>query len=127
MSSFRLQMFGLGAAIAGMAAVVTAWHLSSLAMMIAGSTVCGASIGMIYLGSISEINSLAPPEERGGVNSLYFMIVYLFFSIPTMALGFASTHLGLYTALISFAGIIAAFILMEMVWLAVRQRSANSG
>ena len=52
------------------------------------------------------------------MNSLYFMIVYLFFSIPTIALGFASTYLGLYTALIFFAGIIAAFILMEMVWLA---------
>ncbi|MGD0021473.1 MAG: MFS transporter [Smithellaceae bacterium] len=127
LSSFRLQMFGLGCAITGMAAIVTAWHLSSLALMIAGSIVCGAAIGMTYLGSISEINRLAAPEERGSVNSLYFVIVYLFFSIPTIALGFAATYLGLYGAIFTFSGIVTVLILAEMVWLTIRQRSVTSG
>jgi len=120
LSNFRLQVFGMGGAVLGMAAVVAAWHLSSLALMIIGSVVCGASIGMAYLGSISEINRLAAPDERGRVNSLYFVMVYLFFSVPTIVLGFAATHLGLYAAVCTFAGIIAILTIAEMAWLAIR-------
>jgi predicted MFS family arabinose efflux permease len=124
-SNFRLQMMGLGVAVAGITAVVAAWHLSSFLLMIAGSISSGAAIGMGYLGSISEINRLAAPQERGRVNSLYFVVVvYLFFSIPTIALGFAASHLGLYAAVFGFAAVIILLAISLMVWLAIRQRSA---
>jgi predicted MFS family arabinose efflux permease len=125
LSNIRLLMFGLGWAVMGLAALVASWHLQSLVLMIAGAIASGCAIGMAYLGSISEINRLASPEERGQVNSLYFVIVYLFFSIPTMALGFVATHLGLYTAMLTFACVIATLTLTVMAWLAVRQRHGD--
>ena len=118
-SNIRLLMSGLTASIIGLAALVASWHLSSLTLMIAGAVISGCAIGMAYLGSISEINRLASPDERGDVNSLYFVTVYLFFSIPTMAMGFAATHLGLYVAMLTFAGVIATIALMIMAWLAI--------
>ncbi len=127
LSSFRLQVFGLGCAVIGMASIVAAWHFSSLVLMISGSIVCGAAIGMAYLGSISEINRLAAPEERGSVNSLYFVIVYLFFSLPTIVLGFVATHLGLYGAIFTFSGTVIVLTLAEIVWLTIRQKSAAPG
>jgi hypothetical protein len=127
LSTFRLQMFGMTGAVIGISGVVMAWHLSSLVMMIVSSFICGAAIGMAYLGSITEINMLAKPEERGQVNSLYFVIVYLFFSIPTIGLGFVATHFGLYNAVSAFAGIIIIFTIMEMVWLAITKRPGAPG
>lgn len=120
-STFRLQIFGLAGAVAGITAVVAAWHLSSFYLMIAGSIASGASIGMGYLGSISEINAIAEPAERGRVNSLYFVIIYLFFSIPTIGLGFAATRLGLYPAILIFAVVIGLSALALIAWLAIRQ------
>jgi hypothetical protein len=74
----------------------------------------------VYLGRLGGLRG-------GSVNSLYFVIVYLFFSIPTIVLGFVATHLGLYGAIFTFSGIVTVLILAEMVWLTIRQRSANIG
>ena len=123
-SNFRLLIWGLAAAVAGLAGIVAAWSFSSLALMAVSSVISGAAIGMAYLGSVSEINRLAAPEERGQVNSFYFMIIYLFFSIPTIALGFAATRLGLYNAVMTFASVIVLLAILIMVWLAARKHSA---
>jgi hypothetical protein len=50
-------------------------------------------------------------------------MVYLFFSVPTIVLGFAAAHLGLYVAVCTFAGIIAILTMAEMAWLAIRHRT----
>jgi len=126
-SNFRLLMSGLAGATAGLAAIVAAWHFSSLALMVAGSIISGAALGMAYLGSISEINRLAAPEERGQINSLYFMIVYLFFSVPMVALGFVASRLNLYAAVLSFAAVIVFIAVCVMIWLIIRRRSGAWG
>jgi MFS family permease len=125
-SAFRLQVLGLGGSIAGMAALILAWPLSSLPLMLIGSVICGACTGMTYLGSISEVNDLAEPGERGSMNSLYFVIIYLFFAVPTVALGLAAVYFGLYPAVRAFSVIIAIFAIAEIFWLA-RRRSATTG
>ena len=122
-SAFRLQVFGLGGGIAGLAAVVWAWPLTSLPLMFIGSIICGVSTGITYLGSISEINRLALPEERGSINSLYFVIIYLFFSLPIIGLGLAAVAIGLFPAVRIFSAIVAALSLAEILWLIIRQRS----
>lgn len=127
LSSLRLQISGLTAAVIGMALVVTALHISLLILMIAGSIICGVAIGTVYLGSISEINKLAAPAERGSVNSLYFVIVYLFFSVPTIFLGLISTYLGLYTAIYLFAIVLTTFACAIILWLLILHRSTLSG
>ncbi len=79
---------------------------------------------MAYLGSVADINRMAEPEARGSVNSLYFMIIYLFFAVPTIALGLAATHLGLYEALEIFSAIVATLTFGEIAWLVIRQRTS---
>lgn len=127
LSSFRLQISGLIAAVIGMAFVVTALYISQLILMIAGSIICGTALGTVYLGSISEINRLAAPAERGSVNSLYFVIVYLFFSVPTIFLGLVSTYLGLYRAIYLFAVVITGFACAIIFGLIILHRSNLSG
>ena len=116
----RLQILGLGGAVVGLAAVATAWPRTSLLLMLIGSIVSGACTGMAYLGSISDLNRIATPEERGSVNSLYFVIVYLFFTVPIIGLGFAATFVGLYPAVCIFAAVVATLAIAEIVWMATR-------
>lgn len=125
-SAFHLQVFGLGGGIVGLVAVVWAWPLSSLPLMFIGSIICGVSTGIALLGSISELNRLALPEERGSNNSLYFVIIYLFFSVPVIGLGLAAVGLGLFPAVRIFSAIVAVLSLAEMIWLIIRQRSERS-
>ncbi|MRR17453.1 MAG: MFS transporter, partial [Deltaproteobacteria bacterium] len=47
-SNFRLLMSGLAGAIVGLTAIVAAWHFSSLIIMVAGSIISGAAMGMAY-------------------------------------------------------------------------------
>jgi MFS family permease len=126
-SVFYLQVIGLGSAIVGLAAVVAAWPLASLPLLFAGAIVCGAGAGIGQLGSISELNEIAPPEERGAVNSFYFALVYLFFSIPAVALGLTAVYTGLYPAVRVFAAIIAALALGCLGWLVLRYRLRRPG
>ncbi len=123
LSPYRLQVFGLTGGVVGLGALIAAWTNSSMGLMLMGSVVCGAFTGMAFLGSVSELNRLVRPEERGSVNSLYFVVVYLFFTIPTVALGLGSGLLGLYPALRIFSAIIALLTMGEVLWLIILQRT----
>ncbi|HUH66772.1 MAG TPA: MFS transporter [Syntrophales bacterium] len=119
--AFRLQVCGMAGAIAGMAAIVLAWPLASLTLMFIGSIVCGACTGMAYLGSISELNQLAEPEERGSTNSLYFVIVYLFFAVPAVALGLIATYWGLFPSVVLFSAILSVLAVADIIWITGRR------
>jgi len=122
LSSSYLQLIGLGSSILGLLATVLAWPFSSLILMFAGAVLCGAGSGIGALGSIADLNDLAPAEERGGVTSLYFALVYLFFSLPSAGLGFTAGYIGLYPAVRLFAAAIAFLSLACMVWFIFRRR-----
>jgi hypothetical protein len=78
------------------------------------------------IGVFSEINQLAPPAKWGQMNSLYFVIIYLFFAVATIVPGFGVTHFGLYEAIVTFAVVLTIFTLLEIIWLLLRQKSADS-
>ena len=114
------------ARVLGLGALVAAWPLSSLYLMFAGAIVCGAGAGIGQLGSISELNEIAPPEERGAVNSLYFVMIYLFFAVPAVALGFTAVYTGLYAAVHVFAYIISALSVCCMAGLVLQRRKRHA-
>jgi MFS family permease len=120
--ALHLQLLGLGSSVFGLLATVMAWPFSSLTLMFTGAIICGAGTGVGTLGSISDLNDLAPAEERGGVTSLYFALVYLFFSVPSAALGFTAGYIGLYPAVKAFAAAIAFLSMATMVWMILRHR-----
>jgi len=69
---------------------------------------------------------MAPAEKRGGVTSLYFALVFLFFALPSVGLGFTAGYIGLYPAVRIFATAIVLLSLVCMLWFIFRRRRLST-
>ena len=96
-------MARLGSAVlavgTGLSLLALAW--SSIALCVVGSIVAGAGFGTGFLGSLRSVSQLAEPHERAALLSAVFVVSYFAFSVPALAAGVLTTHIGLRTT--SFA------------------------
>ena len=101
--------------IAGMALIAAALALSSLALLIAGGIAAGFGNGLSFRAGLSALNEQSPPEQRGAVNSSFFVIAYVAISLPIVGVGAASQAIGLRAAGLAFTGCIAALALAVLI------------
>ena len=97
----------MGLLAAGLAA-------KSLAIVIAATIVCGLGHGLGFREGLQSINSRAPAQHRGGVDSTYFIVLYLGISLPVLGEGIAAAALGLQTAGIVFSIAVAAIVAIAL-------------
>jgi MFS family permease len=71
----RAQPLGLGVLIAGIAALLAAFPLHSLALVLAAALLAGTGLGLAYFGSQTTINRIAPVERRGEVTAAFITCV----------------------------------------------------
>ena len=101
------MLAGCLALLAGAAVTLTAIEATSAAAFLAGTTTAGAGFGTAMLGTFRTITALAAPGQRAGLIAAYFIASYAAFSIPVVAAGVATTHVGLHrTALVYSAAIV---------------------
>jgi MFS family permease len=99
---------GLAVFPVGLALIVIALWQASLAILLIGTIVGGAAIGGAFIGSLQLAGHLAPPERRGQVVSTYFVFGYVGLTIPVVAVGFSSEHIGMLAAVFWCSLFIAA-------------------
>lgn len=99
---------GLGTFPVGLALIVIALWQASLAILLVGTVVGGAAIGGAFIGSLRLAQHLAPPDKRGQVVSTYFIFGYVGLTIPVIAVGFSSEHIGILAAVFWCSLFIAA-------------------
>jgi hypothetical protein len=101
------MLAGCLALLAGAAVTLTAIEVTSAAAFLTGTGVAGAGFGTAMLGAFRTITALAAPGQRAGLIAAYFIASYVAFSIPVVAAGVATTHVGLHrTALVYSAAIV---------------------
>ena len=106
-----LQRLGLAALVAGVGLLCWAGVAGSLWLLLAASVVAGIGQGMAFLGAMTEINAVAPPERHAEVLSGFYVVTYLGTGIPVLGVGFLATAIGLLSAVEWFsAGAAAAAI-----------------
>jgi MFS family permease len=105
----RAQPLGLTLLIAGIAALVLAFPLHALALVLAAAVLAGTGLGLGYFGSQSEINRLAPPERRGEVTAAFITCVYLSVTVTAISTGLLSDALSLASA-VAIAGTVVAVV-----------------
>jgi MFS family permease len=103
----RAQPIGLMLLVGGVACLVLAFPLESLALVLASALLAGVGLGLGYFGAQTEVNQIAPPERRGEVTAAFITTLYTGVSITVISVGLLSDAYSLYTA-VTAAGIAIA-------------------
>jgi MFS family permease len=112
----RLSLpIGCALMIAGMGFIAGALLASSLALLLAGAAVAGFGNGLSFRAGLAGINEQAPVEERGAVNSTFFVVAYLALSVPIIGVGLLTQAIGLRDAGLVFAGCVAVIALAVLL------------
>jgi MFS family permease len=114
---------GLGLFLAALALIVAALSQASMAMFLVGTIVGGVAVGAVFIGSLSTANRLAPAEIRGRVVSTYFVFAYVGLTIPVIAVGIASEHVGDFRAVLGCSIVLA--VLCAFSALGIRRAAAE--
>src|SRR4051794_21127159 len=112
----RAQPLGLGFLIAGIAALLAAFPLHALALVLAAAVLAGTGLGLGYFGSQSTINRLAPADRRGEVTAAFITCIYLAVSFTAIGTGLLSDALSLASAVAIAGAVVATFAAGATMW-----------
>jgi MFS family permease len=103
------MLWALALMVPSVALVVAAQAVASLAIMLAGTALCGAASGLGYRGSLQVVNEIAPPDRRAEVLSAYFICCFIGNALPVIGVGIITVTVGALAASMTFAVMIALF------------------
>jgi MFS family permease len=110
----RLVGTGTAGLSAGLALLVTALWVPSLALFLAGGVITGAGAGLLFKGGIVRASLLAAASpNRAEVLAGFFLAGYLGLSVPVLGLGVASQFMEPKVALLGFAALLLTGALLS--------------
>lgn len=112
-----MQAAGLAVLVIGLLALIGAGASASLALLLAATVIAGAGQGLAFLGAMTEINRIAPPQRHADIVSSFLVATYLGTGLPVIGVGLLATTTGLVTAVQYFAGLVAALCLLLLITL----------
>ncbi len=109
-----LQSAGLALLAVGLGLLALGGVEPSLIVLLAASALAGGGHGLTFLGSLTEVARSAPPDRRAETLSLFYVLVYLGFGLPTVGVGLLAAQLGLPIAVQLFVGVVGAASLVQI-------------
>ncbi len=103
---------GLAVLVAGLALITAAVWLGSLALLLAGGAAAGGGAGAAFKGSVTTVLRIAPPATRGEALAGLFLAAYVGLTVPVVALGLATQLLSARYAVLGFAALLAAIVVL---------------
>jgi MFS family permease len=103
-----LSTLGLALLPAGLALLVVAGWMPSLALFFAGGVLCGAGAGALFRGCIATVMEVAPAHAQAEALAGLFLASYLGLSGPIVGLGVATQFVSQRVALLGFAVVLIA-------------------
>ena len=122
----RILMAGLLATPLGLGALLAAQNWASLPVMLIATAITGAASALGYRGGLGVVNELAPPDNRAGMASAYFVCCFLGNALPIIGVGALSQALGLDWASRIFALVLSSLALAALVITIVQDRGKSS-
>lgn len=106
---------GILAVAAGVTLVELAVVMSSPALFVCSTVVCGVGNGLAFIGSLALVNEIAPRRQRAELVAAYNVVAYFALSLPVIGVGLLADRLGLAHATLVFAAIIVALSAATLV------------
>jgi len=126
LESLRAQTLGLVVMIVGVAVLLAANLASSLAALLVASVLAGLGMGLAFMGSLGDVNEIAPEDRKGDVVASYYVVVYIGTAVPAIGVGAVAEGYGLPTAIDAFAYIVIAICLTGLAGLIRETRSRRA-
>ncbi|MDQ1360607.1 MAG: hypothetical protein QOJ44_984 [Acidimicrobiaceae bacterium] len=125
-ASRTVMLAGLCIFPPALALIVGGLSQASFALFLVGTAVGGVAAGCLFLGSLSTANRLAPTATRSQVVSTYFLFAYIGLTIPVIAVGVSSQHIGDFRATLFCAIVLAVLCLCSGIAI-MRARTPEPG
>jgi MFS family permease len=122
----RAQAAGLAGLTAGLLGLIAAGLAGTgpagrAAALFAAMAVAGAGQGLAFMGSVRQINEIAPPGARAGTVAMFYVVTYAGSGLVTVGVGLLATLLGLTASVRWFGAVLAAACLLVLAALPRRQ------
>ena len=115
LSDRRLIIGGTVTMIVSMGALVCALMAGSLPVLIASAALAGAGQGLVFMTGMRAITAVTAPEHRTEATTSYFILAYVFISVPAIGAGFLAAEVGLANATVVFAVAVAVVCVLGLV------------
>ncbi len=106
-------LVGLGLMMVGLSLIVGGLSDASYPIFAVGTVSGGMGAGLVFMSSLATANRLAPSDRRGQVASTYFLAAYVGLTIPVIAVGIASEHVGDFRATLVCSVVLAGLALFS--------------
>ena len=103
MGDRRLIIGGTVTMIVSMGALVFALMAGSLPVLIVSAALAGAGQGLVFMTGMRAITAVTAPEHRTEATTSYFILAYVFMSVPAIGAGFLAAEVGLADATVIVA------------------------
>jgi predicted MFS family arabinose efflux permease len=108
-------VIGFLSLITGMGVVSLSLSLSSPVLFLCGDLITGVGFGLAFMSGTRRVTEAAPADKRGEVLAAYFVVAYLAISVPVIAVGMVSAHIGLAHTFYIFAAIMSMVAVVALI------------
>jgi MFS family permease len=112
------QLAGIAVMGSGVGVLLAAVQLESLATLLVATVLAGVGQGLTFMGSLADVNEIAPADRKANVVASYYVVVYLGTALPVMGVGALAGPRGLESAIRIFAVVVIGVCLAGLVTLA---------
>jgi MFS family permease len=109
---------GCVALIVGMGGLALGLSSKSLALLVVGGVIAGLGQGLSFRAGLASINARSPADQRAEVASSFFTVAYVAISLPVIGEGVLAQAVGLRSAGLVFAAVVAALAAVVLALLA---------
>jgi MFS family permease len=124
LESLRAQTAGLLAMCAGVLLLAFADSARDLPLLIVATIPAGIGQGLAFMGSLGDVNEIAPEDRKGDTVASYYVVVYIGTALPAIGVGALAGHIGLPDAVQVFAYVVIAICLAGLLALGSERRRA---
>ena len=119
----RLLIAGPSMLIVGLLMMAAAVLTSSTWLFSLATVATATGAGATGVVAVASISNVAPPAERGGIISAFYLMAYLTMATVVLSVGFFSDRIGFGSTVLGFTGLISLAALSLMV-VAIRSKRA---
>lgn len=123
--SRRVQLAGVATMAVGVAAIAVTTHVKVLPLLVVATLLTGGGHGLAFMGSLGDVNEIAPDDRKADVVASYYVVVYAATALPVIGVGVLAGVLGLLPAVSIFSYVVLAVCIAGFVGLLAERDEAR--